>query len=217
MPTVALSRISSCSASARCTRKSASRSAVTSSKLQIHSCSSSPTSMRRPRVRQRKVVPSRRLKRHSASCVPPGAVVVIGERRRRAASRPRRRTAPTRLADQLAGTGADHLLEEAVAALDDAVAHEGDADRGVVEDQLLLGERALDALLGLVLLRDVLEEPHRALRRVARLHRAAGDRAPDEAAVLAHVLAAQLLRLAAPHRVVHRVAAGLVLLRRSRT
>src|SRR5205085_478305 len=114
------------------------------------------------------------------------------------------------LADQLPRPGADHFLEIPVAALDGAVAHESDADAGVVEDQLLLGERPLDALLGLVLLGDVLEEPDRAVRRVARLHRATGDRAPDQAAVLAHMLAAKLLRLAAPHRLVHRLAARLV-------
>src|SRR5207248_10296996 len=112
-------------------------------------------------------------------------VVAIGEQDLRA------------LADELAGARADHLLEVAVAALVGAVPDEGDAHRGVVEDQLLLGERALDVLLGFVLARDVLEEPHRALRRVARLQRAAADRAPDEAAVLADLLAAQLLRLAA--------------------
>src|SRR5438094_473067 len=114
------------------------------------------------------------------------------------------------LADELAGARADHLLEVAVAALNGAVPDEGDADSGVIEDQLLLGERALDALLGFVLARDVLEEPHRALRGIARLQRAAADRAPDKAAVLAHVLAAQLLRLAAPDRLVHRRAAGVV-------
>ena len=78
-------------------------------------------------------------------------VVAIGEQDLRA------------LADELAGARADHLLEVAVAALDGTVPDEGDADGGVIEDQLLLGERALDALLGFVLARDVLEEPHRAL------------------------------------------------------
>src|SRR6202171_4846181 len=63
-------------------------------------------------------------------------VVLIGEQHRRA------------LADDLARPGAHHLLEKAVAALDDAVAHERDAHHGVVEDQLLLGKRALDALFG---------------------------------------------------------------------
>ena len=182
MPTVALSRISSCSASARCTRKSASRSAVTSSKLQIHSCSSSPTSMRRPRVRQRKIEPSRRLKRHSASWVPPGEVVEVGERAG---------ALPVVLVGEEHATSSRRPARPGPAPTISSrkrlqrwmmrFAHEGDADRGVVEDQLLLGERALDALLGLVLLRDVLEEPHRALRRVARLHRAARERAPDGA------------------------------------
>ena len=116
------------------------------------------------------------------------------------------------LADQIAGARADHLLEEAVAALDRAVAHEGDADRGVVEDQLLLGQRALDALFRLVLLGDVVEQPDRALRRVARLHRAAGQRAPDERAVLAHVAPLDVHRLAAPDRVVELVARQLVIL-----
>src|SRR5205085_6758693 len=115
------------------------------------------------------------------------------------------------LADELARPGAHHLLEEAVAALDRAVAHEGDADRRVVEDELLLGERALDLLLRLVLARDVLEQPHRALRRIARLHGAAADRAPDETAVLLHMLTAQLLRLAAPDRLVDALAARLEL------
>src|SRR5882672_9452654 len=65
------------------------------------------------------------------------------------------------LANQLARAGAHHLLEIAVAALDDAVPDEGDADGRVVENQLLLGERALDALLGFVLAGDVLDDPHR--------------------------------------------------------
>ena len=126
-------------------------------------------------------------------------VVGVGEERRRA------------LADQLAGPRADHFLQIPVAALDDAVPDEGDADRGVVEDQLLLGQSPFDPLLGLVLPRDVLEQPNRALRGIAGLHRAARDRAPDEAAVLAHMLAAQLQRLALPEGRVHRVAACVVL------
>src|SRR5262249_39618206 len=103
------------------------------------------------------------------------------------------------LPDELARSGADHLLEEAVAALDIARAHEGDADRGVVEDQLLLAERALHALLALVLLAhqppevllraaplgDVLHDRHRAAVRVERIHRAALDAAPERGAVLA--------------------------------
>ena len=89
------------------------------------------------------------------------------------------------LPDQLAGPGADHVLEEAVAALDDAGAHEGDADRGVVEDQLLLGEGALHALLGGALLRDVGEQPDVAALGPAGLHRAPADAAPEARAVLA--------------------------------
>ena len=89
------------------------------------------------------------------------------------------------LADELAGACADHVLQETVAALDRPVAHEGDADRGVVEDQLLLGGRAPHALVGLVRMRDVLEQPDLALGRIARLDRAAGDAAPESRAVLA--------------------------------
>src|SRR5205085_1865883 len=63
------------------------------------------------------------------------------------------------LADELARPVAEHLLEAPVTALVGAVPDEGDADRGVVEDQLLLGERALHALVGLALGRDVLEAP----------------------------------------------------------
>ena len=126
----------------------------------------------------------------------------------------RREQARGALADQLAGPGADHVLQIAVAALDRAVAHEGDADRGVVEDQLLLGERALHALLGFVLLRDVVEQPDRALRRIARLHRAPGERAPDRGAVLAQVAPLGVDRLAAPQRLVKRFAARLVVLLR---
>src|SRR5262249_44751753 len=93
------------------------------------------------------------------------------------------------LADELARAIAEHLLEMTVAAQDHAVAQEGDADGRVVEDQLLLGERALHALLGLVFLGDVLPQPHRTLRGVAGLHCAAGNRAPDAGAVLAQVRA----------------------------
>src|SRR3954470_23987415 len=85
-------------------------------------------------------------------------VVAIGEEHRRA------------FTHQLRRAGADHLFEMAVAALDDAIAHECDADGRVVEDQLLLGERALNALLGFALLRDVFPQPDRTLRGVARLH-----------------------------------------------
>ena len=45
------------------------------------------------------------------------------------------------------------------------------------------------ALLGGVLLSDVVEQPYRSLRRVARMHRAAGHGAPDARAILAHIFA----------------------------
>src|SRR5207247_9867254 len=48
------------------------------------------------------------------------------------------------LADELARAVAEHLLEAQVAALVGALPDEGDADGGVVEDQLLLGEGALN-------------------------------------------------------------------------
>jgi hypothetical protein len=99
------------------------------------------------------------------------------------------------LAHQLAWAGAHHVLEEAVAARHEAVAHESDADRGVVEDQLLLGERALHALLGGALLGDIGDQPDVALVGVAGLHRAPVDAAPEGGAVLAAQPIARASRL----------------------
>src|SRR3954464_8845840 len=63
------------------------------------------------------------------------------------------------LADQLAGSITEHLLEAGIAALVGPVPDERDADRGVVEDQLLLGERPLHPPVGVPLRGDVLEAP----------------------------------------------------------
>src|SRR6185503_5213411 len=133
----------------------------------------------------------------------------IGEPTRLLPVRLRREHYSRALADELARISADHILEEAVAALDRAVADERDAHRRVVEDQLLLAERALHALLGLVLLRDVLEQPHRALRRVAGLQRLHREQAPDPAAVAPGVLAQHIVVLALPERLVQRLGAHL--------
>src|SRR6185503_12235414 len=89
------------------------------------------------------------------------------------------------LADELAALRAHHLLEEAVAALDRAVAHERDADRGVVEDQVLLGERALHAQLGFALDRDVLVAPDPFLLGLAGIDAPAARAALEGAAVAA--------------------------------
>src|SRR6185295_185961 len=106
------------------------------------------------------------------------------------------------LPDQLARARAHHVLEEAVAAMDGAAAHEADADRGVVEDQLLLGERPLHALLGGALLRDVGEQPDVAAVRLAGLHGAAAHAAPEARAVLAaQVLLARVRNAAVELRI----------------
>src|SRR5690606_22827125 len=89
-----------------------------------------------------------------------------------------------RAAGELPGVRPDHFLEEAVAALDGARAHEGDADRGVVENELLLGERPLERLVGPLSFGDVLEEPDVALGGIAGLDRPSADPAPEPRAIL---------------------------------
>src|SRR4051812_31946096 len=89
------------------------------------------------------------------------------------------------LADQLARRIAEHLLEARIAALVGAVLHERDAHRGVVEDQLLLGERALHAQVGLALGRHVLEAPDPFLHLIADV-----DAPPARAAAEARAVAA---------------------------
>ena len=148
-----------------------------------------------------------------------GQGVVVGERHRLLPVRLRGEQDRRALADQLAGPRADHLLEEAVAALDRAGPYECDAHGSVVEDQLLLVERALDALLdcaldalqillGAALLGDVLHHPYRALVRVPGVDRAAGDARPDGAAVLAPALLHAARDLAARERLVGGARAG---------
>src|SRR5205085_2069322 len=83
------------------------------------------------------------------------------------------------LADELARPVAEHLLETPVAALVGAVAHERDADGRVVEDQLLLGERALHALVRLALGGDVLEAPDPFLDFLPRIDASAACAAAD--------------------------------------
>ena len=99
---------------------------------------------------------------------------------------------------------AEQLLEAPVAAHDLALAQERDADHHVVGDRLVLGKHALQFLLGALLLRDVLQQPHRSSHRIGGIHRAAGGALPEHGAVAApgeHVvavaLAARHLRIAA--------------------
>ena len=95
-------------------------------------------------------------------------------------------------ADELAGACADHVLQETVAAPDRPVAHERDADRGIVEDQLLLGGRALRALVGAPPLGDVLDDPDRAALRVPGVERLGDHAAQERRAVLAPQLPFQV-------------------------
>ena len=104
-------------------------------------------------MEQRKVEPSARFRRASATWMPPGGVSSNARRAASFHSSSFANSVDEQLADERAAARAAHLLEEAVAALDHAVAHEGDADGGVVEDQILLGERALHPHLGLALRR----------------------------------------------------------------
>src|SRR6185295_5632479 len=88
--------------------------------------------------------------------------------------------------------------EARVAALVGAVPDEADADGGVVEDQLLLGKRALHALVGVALGGHVLEAPDPLLDLAADIDAPAARAATEGRAVAA---------LEAPFRVMR--AAGL--------
>src|SRR5207245_5578858 len=103
------------------------------------------------------------------------------------------------LPDQLARPVAEHLLEARIAALVGAVLYERDADGGVVEDQLLLGERALHALVRLALGGDVLEAPDPFLHLVADV---------DAPAVRAAAVGGAVAALEAPFGVVRSARRG---------
>ena len=91
--------------------------------------------------------------------------------------------------ERLARAVAQQLLEAPVAAQDGAVPDEADADERVLEHRVLLAHHALQLVIGAPALGDVLEQPDVAARGLARLHRAAGDPAPEAGAVLpAHPL-----------------------------
>src|SRR5438270_355072 len=87
-----------------------------------------------------------------------------------------------RALERLAGRVTEDLLEATVAAHGPAIARELDADDDVVEERLLLRQHALQFLLSFALLRDVLDDPHRAPVRLARLDRAAVGPVPEGAA-----------------------------------
>src|SRR5205823_12412676 len=78
-----------------------------------------------------------------------------------------------RAAGELPGTVAEDLLEAPVAAQDGAVLGENDADKGVLQDRVLLAHHALERLVGALPLGDVLQQPDVALGRLACLHGAA--------------------------------------------
>jgi hypothetical protein len=110
-----------------------------------------------------------------------------------------------RRAGRLARRVAEYLLVAAVAAHRLALAAELDGDGDVVDQRLLLGQHALQFLLGAALVGDVLDGPHRAALRVAGVDRAPVGAVPERAAVLAPAQADAPRRLAARERRVARL------------
>jgi hypothetical protein len=80
---------------------------------------------------------------------------------------------------------AEQLFHLGVAAQVEAALHHRDAEHRAVEDGLVLEQRIAQRFLGPFLLGAVLDDPDRALGRVARIDDVADQLRPHDAAVLA--------------------------------
>ena len=102
------------------------------------------------------------------------------------------------LPDHLPGRPAEHLMQAAVAAQDDAVTDQGDAGVGGIENRLLLLGREVQRLGGRPLGRNILDYADHALAEVGDIHGMPRHARPEAAAVLAHHLLFADMDLAAP-------------------
>src|SRR5438445_237365 len=214
MPTVALSRISSCSASARSMRSSRSCWRVMSSKSHVGALPFGDV-LAQPDVALRRLA---RRDRPAGDAAPEARAVLAahpGLARMHLAAielgvglghllvfRLGEIDVARRRADGAARRVAEHLLDAAVTAHRAAIARELDADHDVVEERLLLGEHALQLLLGLALFGDVFDDPDGAFMRLARIDGAAIGPVPEGAAVLAPAQLHAARGLAARERLV---------------
>eukprot|EP01155_Anaeramoeba_flamelloides_P042893 Anaeramoba_flamelloidesc36670_g2_i2.p1 GENE.c36670_g2_i2~~c36670_g2_i2.p1 ORF type:complete len:225 (+),score=22.94 c36670_g2_i2:222-896(+) len=91
-------------------------------------------------------------------------------------------------AGQLIQCVAEHIGHALVAATDSAMAHEGDAHHGVVQNQLLLMMQGTECLIGTALLVDILNDPDRAQRGCVGADKVAGNAAPERGTVTTYHL-----------------------------
>jgi hypothetical protein len=144
MPTVALSRISCCSASARRMSSLARRATVMSSNSHTAPRAGSPGCSARPDRRHQNPEPSWRRSHCSRVCVPPRSSSTV-VRRRVLELLVREVDLARRDAVRAARLVAEDLLEAPVAALHLALARDGDAHHDVVEQRLLLRDEPLQS------------------------------------------------------------------------